>query len=124
MKKKKEYFQNKKFLNYSNLIFQKYENNYDLLFIDGIFRVLCLLQTILNCKNDIKILIHDINYAIKYHIIFKYLEVIYSIDTKVLFCIKKYIDIKEVKKIMKYIKIYQNKKKRDENNYKKLNKIL
>jgi len=88
----------KKFSNYSNLIFQKYENDYDLVFIDGIFRVACVLQTILNCKNDIKILIHDINYVIKYHIIYKYLEVIYSIDTMVLFCIKKYIDIKEVKK--------------------------
>jgi len=88
----------KKFSNYSSLVFQKFENDYDFVFIDGIFRVACVLQTILNCKNDIKIMIHDINYEIKYHIIYKYLEVIYSIDTMVLFCIKKYIDIEEVKK--------------------------
>ena len=66
-----------------------------IVFIDGIFRVACVLQTILNCKKDIKIMIHDINYEIKYHIIYKYLEVIYSIDTMVLFCIKNYIEVKK-----------------------------
>lgn len=88
----------KKFSDYSSLVFQKFENDYDFVFIDGMFRVACVLQTILNCKKDTKILIHDINYQIKYHIVYKYLEVIYSIDTMVLFCIKKYINIEEVKK--------------------------
>ena len=88
----------KKFSDYSSLVFQKFENDYDFVFIDGMFRVACVLQTILNCKKDIKIMIHDINYVIKYHIVYKYLEVIYSIDTMVLFCIKKNINIEEVKK--------------------------
>ena len=91
---------------YSNQIFQKYENDYDFVFIDGIFRVACALQTILNCQNDVKIMIHDMNYYIKYHILYKYLEVIYSIDTMVLFCIKKNINIEEVKKDYE---IYKNK---------------
>ena len=96
----------KNYTNYSKLIFQKYENDYDFVFIDGIFRVACVLQTILNCKNDIKIMVHDINYTVKYHIIYKYLEVIYSIDTMVLFCIKQNIDKEEVKKDYE---IYKNK---------------
>ena len=91
---------------YSNQIFQKYENDYDFVFIDGIFRVACALQTILNCQNDVKIMIHDMNYYLKYHILYKYLEVIYSIDTMVLFCIKKNINIEEVKKDYE---IYKNK---------------
>ena len=91
---------------YSNQIFKKYENDYDFVFIDGIFRVACALQTILNCQNDVKIMIHDMNYYLKYHILYKYLEVIYSIDTMVLFCIKKNINIEEVKKDYE---IYKNK---------------
>ena len=51
-------------------------------------------------------MVHDINYTIKYHIIYKYLEVIYSIDTMVLFCIKQNIDKEEVKKDYE---IYKNK---------------
>ena len=50
---------------YSNQIFQKYENDYDFVFIDGIFRVACALQTILNCQNNVKIIIHDMNYYLK-----------------------------------------------------------
>ena len=48
--------------NYSKQVFQKYDNDYDFVFIDGISRVACALQVILNCKSDIKILIHDFNY--------------------------------------------------------------
>lgn len=91
---------------YSNQIFQKYENDYDFVFIDGIFRVASALQTILNCQNDVKIMLHDMNYNLKYHILYKYLEVVYSIDTMVLFCIKKNINIEEVKKDYE---IYKNK---------------
>ena len=85
------------FINYSKQVFKKYENDYDLVFIDGIFRVACALQTILNCKPDTKIIIHDFNYKYFYHILYKYLDVIYSIDTIVLFSIKEDIDIEEIK---------------------------
>ena len=54
-------------------------------------------QVILNCKSDIKILIHDFNYRPYYHFLYKYLDVIYSIDTLVLFSIKDYIDLNEIK---------------------------
>ena len=85
------------FINYSKQVFIKYKNDYDLVFIDGKFRVACTLQTILNCKADTKIIIHDFNYLYYYHILYKYLDVIYSIDTLVIFSIKEDIDIEEIK---------------------------
>ena len=84
--------------NYSKQIFQKFENDYDFVFIDGIARVACALQIILNCKSDIKILIHDFNNWPYYHILYKYLDIIYAIDTFALFSIKDDIDIEEIKK--------------------------
>ena len=89
---------NKDFFKYSKQIFKKYVNDYDLVFIDGRFRVACALQVILNCKLDIKILIHDFNYRPYYHILYKYLDMIYSIDTLALFSIKEEIDLEEIKK--------------------------
>ena len=90
--KKKKFFSN-----YSKQIFEKYKNDYDLVLIDGIFRVACTLQVILNCKSDIKILIHDFNYRPYYHILYKYLDLIYSIDSLALFSIKEDIELEEVK---------------------------
>ncbi len=87
-----------KIFNYSNKVFKKYKNDYDLVFIDGRFRVACTLQVILNCKKDIKILIHDFNGRPFYHILYKYLDVIYSINNLVLFSIKERININEVNK--------------------------
>ena len=84
--------------NYSKLIFKKFENDYDFVFIDGIARVACALQIILNCKPDIKILIHDFNIRPYYHILYKYLDIIYAIDTFALFSIKDDIDLDEIQK--------------------------
>jgi hypothetical protein len=92
-----KYKKNKKFSDYSKQIFKKYENDYDLVFIDGRFRVACALQVILNCRADIKILIHDFSYRPYYHFLYKYLDVIYNIDTLVLFSIKDDIDLNEIK---------------------------
>ena len=95
---------NEKIFNYSNQVFKKYKNDYDLVFIDGRFRVACTLQVILNCKKDIKILIHDFNDRPYYHILYKYLDVIYSINNLVLFSIKEGINLSEVKKIYEIYK--------------------
>ena len=84
--------------NYSKQIFQKFENDYDFAFIDGIAHVACALQIILNCKPDIKILIHYFNFRPYYHILYKYLDIIYAIDSFALFSIKDDIDINEIKK--------------------------
>ena len=94
-----------KMFNYSNQVFKKYKNEYDLVFIDGRFRVACTLQVILNCKKDIKILIHDFNKRSQYHILYKYLDVIYSINNLVLFSIKERININEV---IKNYEIYKS----------------
>jgi len=96
---------NEKIFNYSNQVFIKYKNDYDLVFIDGRFRVACTLQVILNCKKDIKILIHDFNDRPHYHILYKYLDVIYSINNLVLFSIKEKININEIKKNYEIYKI-------------------
>ena len=84
--------------NYSKQIFQKFENDYDFVFIDGVARVACALQIILNCKPDIKILFHDFNIRPYYHILYKYLDLIYAIDTFALFSIKDDIDLDEIQK--------------------------
>jgi hypothetical protein len=88
---------NENFSNYSNQVFKRYKNDYDLVFVDGRFRIACTLQVILNCKADTKIIIHDFNNRLYYHILYKYLDIIYSVDTLVLFSIKDDIDINEVK---------------------------
>ena len=93
---------------YTNLDFKKYKNDYDLVFIDGRFRVACTLQVILKCKKNIIILIHDFNDRPFYHILYKYLEVIYSINNLVLFSIKERININEVKKIYEIYKSEPN----------------
>ena len=94
-----------KIFNYSNQVFKKYKNEYDLVLIDGRFRVACALQVILNCKKDIKILIHDFNDRPSYHILYKYLDVIYSINNLVLFSIKERININDV---IKSYEIYKS----------------
>ena len=86
-----------KFSNYSKQVFKRYQNDYDLVFVDGRFRIACTLQVILNCKSDTKIMIHDFNNRPFYHILYKYLDIIYSVDTLALFSIKDDIDLKEVK---------------------------
>lgn len=84
------------FPNYSNNVFKKFENDYDLVFIDGRFRVACVMQTILNCMHNVKIVIHDYNNRPEYHFILKYLNIDYTIDTMALFSIKNNVDKNDV----------------------------
>ena len=51
------------FPSYSTRIFETYKD-FDVVFIDGRFRVACALQVILNCNIDTKILIHDFNFCV------------------------------------------------------------
>jgi hypothetical protein len=86
---------------YSSRIFESINIKLiDLVFIDGRFRVACILKTILSCyQNDgLKILIHDFWNREYYHIVLKYLQVVKQVDTIGLFTIKNNIDLKSVQK--------------------------
>ncbi len=85
---------------YSKDVFQKINpKEFDLVFIDGRFRVACALQTILNCSKDVKILIHDYPKRKYYHIIEEFLDVAENADTLYSFKIKDNIDVERVKEL-------------------------
>ena len=67
---------------------------YDLILVDGRFRVACTLQSILNCQNNknLKILIHDYSFRDEYQIVEKYLNRDESINSLYVFSIKEQID--------------------------------
>ena len=75
------------FPDYSAKIFES-DKNFDVVFIDGRFRIACALQTILNCNKDTKILMHDFNNRPEYHDILKFLTIVDTSDTMALFKIK------------------------------------
>ena len=76
-----------KFPNYSLCPFIN-NKNYDVVFIDGRFRVACALQTILNCNKNTKILIHDFINRPYYHSILEFTDIVDTVDTMVLLKIK------------------------------------
>jgi protein O-GlcNAc transferase len=80
--------------NYSN----NYSSNFDLVLIDGRFRVACLLDIILKQGNPI-ILFHDFNNRPEYHIIKNFCTIIESIDTLVVLKINDNIDISEINRL-------------------------
>ena len=83
--------------NYSKEIFTKIDTkSLDTVFIDGRFRVACALSTILNCNNDIKILIHDYPNREQYKILEKYLDLVELVDRLAIFKIKSDIDYSSV----------------------------
>ncbi len=84
--------------NYSKQIFEE-KNNYDVVFIDGRFRVACALQTILNCKKDIKILMHDYSIRPYYHCILDFLDIVDIVGTMCLFKVKDNIKTEDVQKM-------------------------
>jgi hypothetical protein len=97
------------FPNYSNDIFSSVDSNtIDTIFIDGRFRVACLLSVILNIPSteDTIILFHDFWNREKYHIVLNYVTEIERADTLAVFRIKNKLDLNLVKRdyeIYKYI---------------------
>ncbi len=69
-----------------------------ILYLLMVIQCSCALQVIIIYKPDIKIFIHDFNYRPKYHILYKYIDIIYTIDFFALFSIKEDIDLNEIKK--------------------------
>lgn len=79
------------FPHYSAQVFEKY-TDFDIVFIDGRFRVACLLQTLLHCPKHTKILMHDFNNRPFYHKILEFVDFVDTCDTLAEFKIKDNID--------------------------------
>jgi hypothetical protein len=82
---------------YSSSVF-KNKKDYDVVLIDGRFRVACALQAILNAPDGAVIMIHDFYDRPYYHVLLQYLEVADRADTLGVFRKKKNIDMNKVKK--------------------------
>lgn len=92
---------NENFYKFSSEIFNITDPSiYDLILIDGRFRIACTLQSILNChkNNNLKILIHDYSFRDEYKIVERYLTIDEFTNSLYVFSIKKSIDIEKLKK--------------------------
>ena len=94
--------------NYSSKVFleldREYINNIDTVFIDGRFRVACVLNSILNINRNATIIIHDFFNREYYHVLLKYLDCVNQVDTLGIFKIKNDINDDD---IIELIKEYQ-----------------
>jgi hypothetical protein len=93
---------------YSKEIFLIRSNEkFDLIFIDGRFRVACALQAILYSlkKPGIKILIHDYSRRPEYHVLEKFIEVQKSAESLYLFTVKRDCMAMEVNKMYEQYKL-------------------
>lgn len=83
------------------------KTNYDLVLIDGRFRIACILQTCLRCSNKTHILVHDFFNRPHYFVVLPFLNLIKQVDTFGLFK----IDARKIKRyrslIKGYIELYQ-----------------
>lgn len=92
---------NENFYKYSSEIFKITDPSiYDLILVDGRFRVACALQSIIKChKNkNLKILIHDYSFRDEYKIVEKYLTIDEFTNSLYVFSIKEAIDFEELMK--------------------------
>ena len=72
---------------YSSAIFAK-NKNFDTIFIDGRFRVACAFAAAINCP-DATFLMHDYTIRKNYHVIEDFFDIKETIDTLVVFTLKK-----------------------------------
>lgn len=79
------------FPHYSLAIFQQ-KNNFDIVFVDGRFRVACILASIMHCMPHTRILVHDFNNRPQYHKVIEFLDFVDTCDTLAEFTIKNNID--------------------------------
>ena len=84
-------------------IFSEYKNLIDIIFIDGRFRVACVLNTILHCSKNknLIIMIHDFFDREYYHVVLKFLECVKEAGRLGVFKIKDDINLHEVKTLLK-----------------------
>ena len=79
----------------------------DTVFVDGRFRVACVLSTIINVypSTRVRIIIHDFWSRSHYHDILKYLDEIESVDDLAVFSLKEKIDLEKVRQDYKKFKL-------------------
>lgn len=73
----------------------------DTYFVDGRFRVACVMSILLHCNTNAKIIIHDFWDRAYYHIVLDFLEVVDRVDTLAVFKIKSKIDKKRVESLLR-----------------------
>ena len=90
---------------YSQEIFKILSQNeidsIDTYFVDGRFRVACVMSILLHCNKDAKIIIHDFWNREYYHIVLDFLEVVERVDSLAIFCIKPNINKKRVESLLR-----------------------
>ena len=92
---------NEKFPDFSSKIFEVTDpSQYDLILVDGRFRVACALQSIINChqNENLRILIHDYSLRKEYTVVEKFLDIVETQKTLFVFKVKDGVNINEVKK--------------------------
>lgn len=86
---------------YSSSVFHR-KSDYDLILVDGRFRVACILQACLKCGNRSYILVHDFFNRPTYFVVLPFLNLLNRVDTFALFK----PDIRQVKRYRSLIKLY------------------
>lgn len=94
---------------YSASVFSKNEQ-FDLVLVDGRFRVACTLNSILNTTDDCVIMIHDFWNRPEYHVVLRYLETRDKVDTLGVFSKKRHINLAEVESLIKKYQYLPNDK--------------
>ena len=94
---------------YSGYVFQSLNNwPIDVVFIDGRFRVACVLNALLNCAESPKIIIDDFFDREFYQCVLEFLEVIDRVDSMGVFVPKKELDKEKITRLLQeYCKDYR-----------------
>lgn len=81
---------------YSTAVFRE-KRKYDLVLIDGRFRVACTLQSLLQTDPGCLIVMHDFWNREPYHVVLRYLDVVDQADTMAVFTQKPNLDLRKIK---------------------------
>ena len=89
--------------NYPKSIF-KHTENFDLILVDGRFRVACALCSIYKMNDDSILLFDDYTPRKQYHVIEPFFEKIETVDSMTVFKKKSNIDLSELEKLIEEYK--------------------
>ncbi len=73
----------------------------DTYFVDGRFRVACVMSILLHCNTNAKIIIHDFWNRQYYHSVLEFLEAVDKVDTLAIFKIKPNINKKRIESLLR-----------------------